>query len=161
MSKSPEDILAAHYAAFPHVAEQLKVGKSAGPPAAAKTGLPAAAAMPLIKEVRAYTVAVKDNAVGDAPVEDPGSWIAPRPVGGAGGGPGPPWPPIANPMSVYDQVCLCLCLLSLSLLSVSCCLFSLSACVSLSLTLSPSPPLFIFRPPSLPPSLPASLFLSH
>ena len=66
---------------------------------------------PRIAELRAYTV---EEPTGDggpgmskklpAPEDDPGSWIDPRPVHpDAGGGPGPPWPPIANPMSVYDQ----------------------------------------------------------
>lgn len=106
---SPDEILAAHYAANPHVAAQLQTGAShnAEPSPQSSAEKPVApASMPLIAEVRAFTVKVKDNAVGvDEEAPDPGSWIAPRPVDyeNGGGGPGPPWPPIANPMSVYDQ----------------------------------------------------------
>ena len=70
LMSTPEEVLAAHYAAFPHVAKQLKVGEASPAPATAvhdkqapagAAGLPAAdpRAMPLIAEVRAYTVEVK------------------------------------------------------------------------------------------------------
>ena len=75
---TPEEVLAAHYAAFPHVAKQLKVGEASPAPATAvhdkqapagAAGLPAAdpRAMPLIAEVRAYTVEVKKKEMQHVP----------------------------------------------------------------------------------------------